>query len=74
VRGERRLDLAELDTEAAHLDLEVDAAEELEDAVGERAHPVAGAYIRAPPSNEEPAGPANGSGTKLAAVSSGRLR
>ena len=43
MRGERRLDLAELDAEAAHLDLVVDPAEELELAVRPVAREVAGA-------------------------------
>ena len=41
--GQRGLDLAQLDAEAAHLDLVVDAAEELERAVGQPARQVAGA-------------------------------
>ena len=43
VRAQRRLDLPGLDAEAAQLDLVVDAAEELEVAVGAAAHQVAGA-------------------------------
>ena len=43
MRAERRLDLAELDAEAADLDLAVGAAEEVEHAVGAPAHQVAGA-------------------------------
>ena len=43
MRGERRLDLAQLDAEAADLDLVVDAAEELEVAVGQPPAEVAGA-------------------------------
>ena len=43
MRGERGLDLAELDAVAADLDLVVDAAEELELAVGPPAGEVAGA-------------------------------
>ena len=65
--GERRFDLAQLDAVAADLDLEVDAAEILERAVGAPAGRVAGAVERAP-------GGANGSGTKRSAVSSGRFQ
>ena len=43
VRRERRLDLAQLDAEAADLDLVVDPAEALERAVGPPAGEVAGA-------------------------------
>ena len=43
VLAEDRLHLAELDAEAAHLHLMVDAAEKLEAAVGEAPHQVAGA-------------------------------
>ncbi len=46
--GERRLDLAELDAEAAQLDLAVDAPEELEVAVRPPAHQIAGAVETAP--------------------------
>ncbi len=42
VAGQRRLDLAGFDAEAAHLDLSVGAAEVFEDAVGCPARPVAG--------------------------------
>ena len=47
------LDLAELDPEAAQLDLVVDAAEELERAVGPPAHEVAGAVQPAAPAGDE---------------------
>ena len=43
MRQQRRLDLAELDAEAAHLDLAVDAAEELDAAVGQPRDEIAGA-------------------------------
>src|SRR6478672_1049826 len=43
VLGEGALDLAELDAEAAHLDLMVEASEELELPVGPPAHQVCGA-------------------------------
>ncbi len=43
VGAQRGLDLAELDAEAAHLHLVVGAAEELDAAVGEVPHEVAGA-------------------------------
>ena len=43
MRAQRRLDLARLDAEAAHLELVVDAAQELQRAVGAPARPVAGA-------------------------------
>ncbi len=68
-QGERGLDLPQLDAEAPHLHLVVDAAEEVEHAV-----PAASAarspvrYSRAPGRAE------NGSGTKRSAVSSGRSR
>ena len=42
MREEGGLDLRRLDAEAAHLDLAVDAAEELEVAAGAPAHAVAG--------------------------------
>ena len=69
VLRQRGLDLAELDAVAAHLHLVVDAAEELERAVGApaaRRSPVR--YSRAPAAAE------NGSGTKRSAVSAGRRR
>ena len=62
VARQRGLDLAELDAEAADLDLVVGAAEELERAVGAPAHQVAGAVQAA-------AGPPNGSATNRSAVS-----
>ncbi len=66
--GERRLDLPQLDAEAAHLHLVVDPPEVLELAVRPPAGEVAGAV-------EAGAGPAaNGSGTNRSAVSSGRPR
>ena len=61
-----RLDLAELDAEAADLDLVVDAAEVLELAVRQPPGEVAGAVEAAPVGR-------TGSGTKRSAVSSGRL-
>ena len=65
--GERRLDLAELDAEAADLDLVVDAAEELDGPVRAIAGEVAGAI-------EPLAGLAEGVWTKRSAVRSGRPR
>ena len=65
VLAERGLDLAELDAEAADLDLVVDAAEELERAVGPPAREVAGAVQPLP-------GAPNGSATKRSAVRPGR--
>ena len=56
VAVEHRLDLAELDPEAAQLDLVVDAAEELERPVRAPAHEVAG------PVQASPSPAANGSG------------
>ena len=66
VARERGLDLAQLDAEAADLDLVVDAAEELEGAVRPPADEVAGAV------EPRARGVANGFGTKRSAVSSGR--
>ena len=65
---ERRLDLAQLDAEAADLDLVVDAAEELDRAVAAVAHAVAGAV-------EPRAGHRRRTdrGTKRSAVSSGAV-
>ena len=68
VRGQHRLDLAELDAEAAELDLLVDPAEELERAVGAPAHEIA----RAVQPRTRIVG--NGFGTNFSAVSSGRSR
>ena len=68
VLQQRRLDLARLDAEAAHLDLGVDAAQELQLPVGQPAHPVARAVQPRPRLRP------NGSGTKRSAVSSGRPR
>ena len=64
---QRGLDLAGLDAEAADLDLLVDAAEELDRAVGQPARAVAGAV------DPRRRRPANGSATKRSAVSSGRF-
>ncbi len=67
VRAQHRLYLAQLHPVAADLDLEVGAAEDLEGAVGAVAGAVAGAvHARAPGTH--------GSGTKRAAVRSGRPR
>ncbi len=65
--AQRGLDLAELDPEAADLDLVVGAAEELQLAVGAPAHEVAGAVHPRP-------GPPNGSATNRSAVRPGRPR
>ena len=67
--GQRRLDLAQLDAEAADLHLVVDAAQELDRAVRQPAREVAGAVEPRPRARAE-----NGSGTKRSAVSSGRPR
>src|SRR5206468_919343 len=48
VAGERRLDLAKLDAEAANLDLMVDPAEELHGTIGAIACQVAGAVDAGP--------------------------
>ena len=65
-RSERRLDLPQLDAVAAHLDLVVDAAQELEGAVRRRSAPRSPVrYSRAPGAS------AKGSGTKRSAVSAG---
>ena len=67
VPGEHRLDLAELDPEAAHLDLVVDAPEVLELAVvAPVADEVAGAV------DARPGEGSNGSATNRSAVRSGR--
>ncbi len=59
VRGERRLDLPQLDADAADLDLAVDAADELDGAVGPVARQVAGAIkAGAQPAVPIAAGPA----------------
>ena len=63
-----RFDLAELDAEAPHLDLEVVASQVHQAAVGEPSRQITGA-IQARTGRSE-----NGSGTKRSAVSSGRLR
>ena len=65
--GQRRLDLAQLDAEAAELHLVVEPAQELDRAVRPAARQVAGAV-------EPRAGLPKGSGTKRSAVSSGRPR
>jgi hypothetical protein len=62
VRPQRLLHLAQLDAEAAHLDLEVAAAHELQRPVGEPPPQVAGAVA---------AQPASGSSANAAAVCSG---
>ena len=68
VRAQRRLDLARLDAEAAHLHLVVQPPQELQRPVRPPAHPVARAV--------QPRArlPENGSGTKRSAVSAGRPR
>jgi hypothetical protein len=67
VRQQRGLDLAELDAVAAHLDLVVLAAEELEHAVVAPAHQVAGAVDACRRALERV-------GRKRSAVSSGRRK
>ena len=64
---QQRLDLAQLDAEAADLDLVVDAAEELERAVGDASAPGRRCGTGAPPARRR-----TGSGTNRSAVSSGR--
>ena len=66
--GERRLDLLQLDPEAAHLDLVVDPPQEVDLAVRQVPREVARAVE--PRSRRR----ANGSGTNFSAVSSGRPR
>ena len=68
VLQQRRLDLAQLDAEAADLDLVVQPPQELQVAVGPPAHPVAR------PVQPGPGSAPNGSGTKRSAVRSGRFR
>ena len=66
---QHRLDLAQLDAEAADLHLIVEAAEELDRAIGALQRP------RSPVRYSRPPGlPPNGSGTNLSAVSAGRPR
>ena len=62
------LDLAQLDAKAAHLDLVVDAPQKVDVAIRQIARQVAA------PVQPRPRLGTNGSGTNLAAVSSGRLR
>ena len=69
VGGERGLDLAQLDAEAADLDLVVEAAEVLD-----RRRPAASGPGRRCGRGARRAAPPKGSGTKRSAVSSGRLQ
>ncbi len=72
MRGDRRLDLAQLDAEAAQLDLEVDPAQELDLGLAFGVHPVAHQVAGAV---EAGAGVSpKASGTNFSAVRAGRPR